>query len=417
MKRSARFLTIVAAGGIAPCGAPPDAGGPLWRLSDRQATDRLGGLAREPMIVQTADGALFVTGYGEGRPLLWRSDDRGNSWDSVYVGTEAEGAIGNSDVDLALGPDGTLYFVTMSFDRDSFEGLGIAIGSSRDGGATWSWASLSSDRFDDRPWVEVAPDGTAHVIWNDGSGVAHAVSTDRGLTWTERPRIRTLGGSSHMAIGPTGTIAVRVTPLSASGNRHDPGVDELAISTDGGATWLVRQPPGTRTWNPTFDPSQGLFRWVEPLAWDEAGALYHLWSEGRTMHVARSTDDGTTWTQWTVASDTVDLYFPYLAARGDGVLAATWYAGYGDALRGHLAYIVLRDGEPTVVRADPFAIPAFNEQETGEPIRDTAGEYIPLMFLDDGSLAVVTTIQDPVGKRWGFTYRPYLPWIGEIPGR
>jgi len=28
---------------------------------------------------------------------------------------------------------------------------------------------LSKKRFDDRPWVAVEPDGTVHVVWNDGN--------------------------------------------------------------------------------------------------------------------------------------------------------------------------------------------------------------------------------------------------------
>ena len=67
-----------------------------------------------------------------------------------------------------MAADGTLYFASMTFDRTVDEGRGIAIGASADAGATWTWTALSKTRFDDRPWVEVAPDGTAHVIWNDG---------------------------------------------------------------------------------------------------------------------------------------------------------------------------------------------------------------------------------------------------------
>ena len=71
---------------------------------------------REPMIVEQTDGVLFVTGYADPEdkaqtvPRLWRSTDRGVTWKPVNVGTEPEGAIGNSDVDLAIARDGTIYF-------------------------------------------------------------------------------------------------------------------------------------------------------------------------------------------------------------------------------------------------------------------------------------------------------------------
>jgi photosystem II stability/assembly factor-like uncharacterized protein len=62
------------------------------------------------MIVEHPDGTLFVGGFGAARvdgnrtdePTLWQSRDGGATWTRVNVGTEAEGAAGNSDVDLAV---------------------------------------------------------------------------------------------------------------------------------------------------------------------------------------------------------------------------------------------------------------------------------------------------------------------------
>src|SRR5579884_1180133 len=108
-------------------GAPPS---PALRMADR--VDHVDVLAREPMVVELRDGTLFVTGYGSGRPALWKSIDHGSTWKRVNVGTPEEGAVGNSDVDLAVGPDGTLYYVNMSFDRKKMEGTQIAVGASRD---------------------------------------------------------------------------------------------------------------------------------------------------------------------------------------------------------------------------------------------------------------------------------------------
>lgn len=176
-------------------------------------------MAREPAVVEHPDGTLFVAGYGgpwansrrEGmatlgaiRSRLWRSRDHGATWSRVDLGPQAAGAVGNSDVDLAVAPDGTLYFATMTYDNTVGEGRQIAVGASRDGGATWAWTVLSRHRFDDRPWVKVAPDGTAHVIWNDGRGVQHAMSHDQGTTWTAPVRVSARGGSSHLAVGPGG---------------------------------------------------------------------------------------------------------------------------------------------------------------------------------------------------------------------
>ncbi len=103
------------------------------------------------------------------------------------------------------------------------------------------------------------------------------------------------------------------------------------------------------------------------------------------------------------------LYFPYLAARGDGELAATWHAGVADDLRTHVATIRMTEaGPPRVHVAAAFQSPAFRVPEGGtEPVREPAGEYVPVAFLRDGRIAVVTPIQDVAGERFGFTFRPY----------
>ena len=365
-------------------------------------------LAREPMVVEHPTGTVFVSGYEGGNvsPDLWKSNDGGISWDRVNVGTPADGAIGNSCVDLAVAPDGTLYFIVMGFVSATWEGTHIAVGVSQDVGASWAWSYLSQDRYDDRPWVEVAPDGTAHAIWNDGEGVSHAVSIDGGRTWIERERIHPLGHSSHMAVGPNGEVAVRVTPLSASGNKYDAGVELVAVSTDGGHTWKKHVPPGTREWGPTFSDPDKIPRWVEPLAWDTDGVLYHLWSEGQDLWFARSADQGETWNKWPVAHDDDRVFFPYLVARDAGELAATWFSGRGETLSTHVARIEVRvdrgDEEARVRESIPFQPDTWTRGDS--PTRDPGGEYVPVAFLTDGGLAVVTPIQDERGDRWGFSW-------------
>lgn len=380
--------------------------------------DHLDAVAREPMIVEHPSSRLFVTGYEEPRPTLWESRDRGATWSRVNVGAATDGAIGNSDVDLAVAPDGTLYFVTMVFDRKAEEGSHISIGVSRDVGATWSWRLLSNSRFDDRPWVETAPDGTAHVIWNDGSGVSHAVSTDGGATWTERPRIHPRGGSSHLAVGPAGEVAVRVTPFSASGHRIDEGIDLVAVSTDAGTTWQTHVAPGRREWTPeaaeaviAYAISRGDTppRWVEPLAWDAEGALYSLWTNREGLWLARSADRGGRWTTWKVAKAGSDVrYFPYLAARGPGELAATWFSGRGETLQAHVARIDISRGDdsPRLTESQPFQPDTWEQGRSADdpPFRDTAGEYLPVAFLRDGGLAVASPIQNGGAKRFGFSF-------------
>ena len=368
-------------------------------------------LAREPMIVEHPSGVLFVAGYGMANrptnsetPNLWKSTDRGKTFVRVNVGTTHQGALGNSDVDLAVAGDGSLYFVSMTYDNQANEGVNINVGVSHDVGATWTWTQLSNTRWDDRPWVEVAPDGTVHVIWNDGDGVNHLRSTDRGLTWEKRSKVHPQGGSSHLAIGPKGEVAVRITPMSASGFKHHPEADFIAVSVDAGRTWAKHRAPGQRTWMFPLSEKDPLPRWVEPVAWDANGALYSLWTEPKGVHLARSQDLGKTWQQWLVVeTKETTAFFPLLIARGKGDLAATWFTANmpGNAsLRAHVATLQVSDGSGVpVVRTAPFEIDAT----TGKA-PTTAGEYLPAIFLRDGRLAVVTPIQNRPAKRLGFTY-------------
>lgn len=368
-------------------------------------------LAREPMVVELSDGTLFVSGYDsepDMKPNLWRSRDQGGSWELINVGKKEDGAIGNSDVDLARGPDDSLYFVNTGFDLKAMEGMHVAVGVSRDAGVTWSWKVISKNRGDDRPWVAVAPDEVAHLIWNDGNGVRHAVSRDHGQNWSIEPRINDQGGSSHLAVGPHGEVAVRIDPLSAAGNKFTAGVDLIAVSTDGGKSWVKRAAPGERDWSDKDDV--GTPRWVEPLAWDGDGALYYFWGGRKGMWLARSGDQGVTWTQWQVVQSDEVCYFPYIIARDHGELAATWHCGLKDNIRTHVARIKIADAKvpPQLIEAEPFQAEIwswiFPGHETDTVVHEAGGEYVPITFLRDGSLGVVTPIQNQREKRVGFTW-------------
>ena len=401
----------------------PEAAAP-WTLTLAAPIDHLDVVAYEPMIVEHPNGTLFISGgvarVGErpDEPTLWKSRDGGTTWSRVNVGTVAEGAIGNADPDLAMAGDGTLYCATLLFNRQ--KGNQVNVGVSRDAGATWKWTLISRDQFDDRPWVKVASDGTAHVIWNDGGGVCHAVSRDGGLTWTERDRIHPKGGSSHLAVGPNGEIAVRVVPPSAAGSKYDEGVDLIAVSIDGGLNWTKHEAPGYREWNQ--NPYFPIPRWVEPLAWDAGGALYSFWANLKGIWLARSADRGVTWTTWRLRECPEFVYFPYLVARGRGELAATWFAGWTGTWHARVARIDVGDGEapPRMVESALFQPDSWeqpNPRWPNDPLpHDTAGEYLAVLFLRQGGLAVVSPIQNWREKRFGFSFWKLEEHRGEPQG-
>jgi hypothetical protein len=358
------------------------------------------------MLVEHPSGAIFVSGYGSGTPRLWKSTNLGSTWRAVDVGTEATGAIGNSDVSLATAPDGTIYFAVMTYDRKTNEGVQVAVGVSRDVGASWKWQTVTRARYDDRPWIVVAPNGTAHLIWNDGTGVLHASSRDHGATWTAPAHIHDHGGSSHMAIGPNGQIAVRIIPGARSGFVCDSTTDLVALSTDDGASWRkVKAPAAGRPMGCLG--GKDIERWVDPLAFDRAGDLYTLWTDSSGVALGRINRDGNTWTTWRVMSHAAGepfAFFPYLAARGNGELAATWVIKATDTLHWRAASIVVpRDGGALSARVStPFVLEAFRGKNP-----DAGGEYLATAFLRDGSIAVVTPIQNGAKQRLGFAWRRF----------
>jgi len=392
--------------------ANPAAGDNSLRLITR--SDHLDTLAREPMLIRHESGALFVAGYPSQvsgtdwtvPPLLWKSDDDGASWNRVDVGESSAGAQGNSDVDLATGPDGTLYFLSMGFNRSAREGTHIAVGVSRDIGKTWQWHRLSASRFDDRPWISVASNGKVHVIWNDGGGVRYSVSLDSGKSWTEQQSIHSAGGSSHLAIGPQGDIAVRISPISASANKYEAEVDLIAVSRDNGRSWIKNPPPASLSWDPSRSDPQKVSRWVEPLAWGKEHRLWHLWSEGEVVRLGWSDDYGESWQAEDVARENGVAFFPYMVAGATGQLAATWFVKDGEKLSARVTLIetpTAGEAKLTVSSSELFAISAWLEN-TETPLQTPAGEYIPVIFLPDGKLALVSPIQDSAHDRWGFTW-------------
>ncbi len=425
MTRAASVLALVVL--VSACGkpsVPPPRAAPT-RLVLADSVDQLGALAREPMVVRHPSGALFVTGYWDTIPPVWKSTDNGASWTKLDVGSAANGAVGNSDSDLAVGPDGSVYLITLVFGRTTFRGVSIQVAVSHDVGATWKWTQVAKADLVDRPWIDAAPDGMVHAIWNDGAGVRRVMSADTGRTWTDQGRVNDQGGSSHLAVGPNGEVAVRMIPPSAANLAYHPGVDLVAVSTDRGATWARHPGPGgiafRLMWDTTvtprrFDPGVQP-HWVEPLAWDSTGALYSLWAKDQDLWLGRSADRGVTWRSWRIASSDSIPYYPYLIAGGAGRLAASWMTGQGAALHANLALIQIGadSAPPAVVRAPAFQFESFTLPGFGAAgAREPAGEYFPMVFLPDGTLGVVTPIQNTGTQRMGFTWRRYAP--GPVSG-
>ena len=407
MKRIAHLIFLLAIGiGCTPQQALEG------KLVVEEKVDHLGSLAREPMLAEHPNGDLYVTGYMNATesPQLWKSTDSGKTWTSVDVGTKDQGADGNSDVDLVIDEEGNIYFLTMryttfpedttGFDWSSIKGEHIAVGISRDEGSNWEWTYLSQNDYDDRTWIEIASDGSAHVIWNDGKGVHYASSNDRGKSWSERRTIYPKGGSSHIAAGPNGKLAVRVGPLSASGFVFYEGLDLILLSMDYGATWNEVQLPGERVWSSEF--GQGTPRWVEPISWDEKGSLHYLWSEGRQLNLSVSDNNGKDWKTFPVTSSEKLIYCPYLTVANDKI-SCTWLSGKGNEITHHAGIIIIQGEQVYLSELEPQTLTDIKLRRGGEDLGH-GGEYFPIKSLSSGGYGMVTSIQNEYDDRFGFTW-------------
>ena len=67
------------------------------------------------------------------------------------------------------------------------------------------------------------------------------------------------------------------------------------------------------------DSSTTIPRWVDPVAWDSAGALYTLWTTAAGVWLAQSENKGATWTTVRVATAAPDTALdPYLFSKRSG---------------------------------------------------------------------------------------------------
>lgn len=366
--------------------------------------------AREPSIALAADGTLFVAGYwgatrfaerGPGdadnvllSPLVWRSRDDGATWERLATGNVADGAVGNSDVSLAIGPDGRVWIASLHFvpvvapvglvvpgAPYGATASAVYVGWSDDGGDSWTWTLARRGPYVDRPWIRIGEDGLAHLVWNDHEGVYHATSTD-GAQWTPARRVAEGGGTGGFDVSDAGELAVRVVPLRGSGLYPMGDADGVAVSADRGETWTMRALPGERVWDAgTLSATVAIPRAWDPVAFDASGRLCAAWAEPGSMQLACSEDLAATWsTPRAIADDAHGQpFFPFLRRADDG-LAASWFADADGVISAHAARL----------RGDEVASVVL----AGDTGSDDHGEYFEIVATPDGGLAAAVPVLD-----------------------
>lgn len=241
---------------------------------------------------------------------------------------------------------------TIGTDRD------ILVARSTDDGDTWtSPAKLNTNAGSDSGadvTPQVATDGAGKwvAVWrsNDTLGgtigtdtdILVARSTDNGATWTTPEELNTNADSdtgndtSPQVTTDDGTNWVAVWP-SDDDFGETLGTDRdimVAVSTDDGDTWTdpaaLNSNAGSDGQANDFQPqvsTDGLGNWV--AVWNSTSSLGGTIGTDQDILVARSTDDGGTWTtpeafNTNAGSDTWEDAAPQITSDGDNHWVGVW---------------------------------------------------------------------------------------------
>jgi hypothetical protein len=277
---------------------------------------KVGQRGAEPTLGVTRDGAIYVTG---GSAAVWKSADRGATWANVAS------PIPRPDVDPYLWVDPKTDRIFSAPDNIACSNLMW----SDDGGKSWAWMpaggcglpghdhqslvtgpppqGISTMGYPDVVYYSYnsvrseAP--LAQQLGQDGTWVD--ASLDGGLTWSLGARVLPSDGcedglNGAPAVAPDGTVFV---PMPRCDGLH------VGVSKDAGKTWKVGAITGVGTLGSDDPKGPGLLGATNPfspnpgMGVDAAGNAFVAFAghDGR-MYLARSTDDGATWSQPLVVS-------------------------------------------------------------------------------------------------------------------
>src|SRR5713101_5658530 len=221
------------------------------------------------IVINPTDDQNIVTSANDYRngfqALIYFSTDGGSTftdvmlpgWDPASGGSGLfKHVLAGGDPVLAFAPDGTLYYSALVYDFSvpNRTPSGVAVASSRDGGATWNTPVMvhyedANTFFNDKEWIAAGAGGNVYVTWtlfkfNRGSGyvsshIVEAVSHDHGATWSDPIAVsdsaHPFDQGSSPVVAPDGTVYVAYEGNQASDIFRDQIV--LARSTDGGQTF------------------------------------------------------------------------------------------------------------------------------------------------------------------------------------
>ncbi len=308
---------------------------------------------------------------GVPKTVGYRSEDGGKTWTVAFERKEVPNEA-MYDPAIAFGPDGTCYYVCMSFpDKvrftkshgDILESGGLVHFRSANGGKTWEPAA-TIPQFTDRPFLAVDCSNSRYRgrVYCEGSvstsvppgmpavpalkAVLHtstdsAKTFDRSRVWHRQDVDQTSScNNGNVAVLSDGTVAFAHYAWLKNPEKR-PQI-RLVLSDDGGET--LREGSLVDTYWYDAHIKSGSFFFPPQLASDARSPnyldrLYLVWEDGPEPNRIRimfaySPDKGRSWIGPTILSEqpTAALhaadygsFLPSLAVNKDGAIAVTWY--------------------------------------------------------------------------------------------
>jgi hypothetical protein len=279
----------------------------------------VGGQGNEPLVATAPDGTVYISALQH----LYRSTDAGANWTKLAGPIYASQLNLASDSSISIDPGGRLYF---TFDYP-YAGT-TAVCTSDDRGETWACNPAVVPGGTDRMWVTSPTTTSAYEVTNEGLyETAFLTSIDRGTTWIP---VQIGSGLLEPQTGPL---------LQKPGSQHvlqpvkifDSNALHLYVYTPTAVGTVTSESRPTGLPLPTALPGASL---------TSDGTLYVASEDvnstgGRQAVLARSTDEGATWTQ-----------LPPIPATTSGTATFTWVASGSAGHVGVLYYYTSASGDP-----------------------------------------------------------------------
>ena len=319
----------------------------------------VGAKGNEPLLAIAPDGTLYISALQH----IYRSTNSGASWTELPGPIFASQLNLNSDSSMAVDPGGRLYF---TFDYP-YAGT-TAVCTSDDKGDSWACDPAVVPGGTDRMWVLAPRNDAAYEVTNEGLyETAFLTSTDRGATWTPRA---VATGILEPQTGPLlqkkcSSSVLQVAKIYGNSDAEAQVQIYVYEPESTGSVLSEMRPTGLKL--PTALPSAAL---------SLDGTLYVSSEEvnaanGRQVVVARSADEGKTWTK-----------LPPVPTTTTGTATFTWLAAGAPGHVGVIYYYTTDNGDPAALTDSTWSV-LWAETFNGDTASPTW---------------TVTTIEGPVHK-------------------